>query len=76
MLMKGKHILLLLAAAGTLSLAGCQKTGLSGTVSGDNTIRFAASAAPGTKTAYSGEVTDNIERIDWAKDDVIRIYSD
>lgn len=76
MIMKGKTILLLLAAAGTLSLAGCQKTGLSGTVSGDNTIRFAASAAPGTKTAYSGEVTDNIERIDWAKDDVIRIYSD
>lgn len=77
MIMKGKTILLLLAAAGTLSLAGCQKTGLSGNdVKGDGTIRFTASAAPGTKTAYSGEVTENIERIDWAEDDVIRIYSD
>jgi hypothetical protein len=66
----------LLLAAGILLLAGCQKTGLSGTVSGDNTIRFAAIAAPGTKTAYSGEVTNNVERIDWVKDDLIRIYSD
>lgn len=66
----------LLLAAGILLLAGCQKNGLSGTEPGDNTIRFAASAAPGTKTAYSGEVTSGFERIDWVKDDVIRIYSD
>ena len=71
-----KTLAYLLLAAGILSLAGCQKNGLSGTVSGDNTIRFGATSAAGTKTAYSGEVTEGIERIDWAVDDVLRIYSD
>ena len=76
MLMKGKHILLLLAAAGALSLAGCQKTGLNGEGSKDGAIRFAANAAPGTKTEYSGVVDNKIERINWLENDVIRIYSD
>lgn len=71
-----KTIAYLLLAAGILSLAGCQKNGLSGIVSGDNTIRFGATSAAGTKTAYSGDVTDGFERIDWAADDVLRIYSD
>ena len=71
-----KTITYLLLAAGILSLAGCQKNGLSGTVSGDNTIRFGASATPGTKAAYSGDMTGNFERIAWQTGDLIRIYSD
>ena len=82
MSMKGKYILLLLAAAGTLSLAGCQKTGIFGKT-GD-AVRFSASAGPAaTKTVYSGEnasgtavQSGQVERIDWLVDDQIRIWSD
>jgi hypothetical protein len=81
MIMKGKTILLLLAAAGTLSLAGCQKTGLSGdNAKGDGSIRFTASAgAAGTKTAYGvfdKEDAPTWQSIDWVATDQIRIYSD
>lgn len=71
-----KTLAYLLLAAGILSLAGCQKTGTTGTAAGDNTIRFGASSVAGTKTAYSGEITNNVERIDWVENDVLRIYSD
>lgn len=71
-----KTLAYLLLAAGILSLAGCQKTGTTGTTSGDNTIRFGASAVAGTKTAYSDVITNNVERIDWVENDVLRIYSD
>jgi len=80
MLMKSKYILLLLAAAGTLSLAGCQKTGLFSTGGGE--IRFSATASPaGTKTEYGNVVNgdDGLpiwQSIDWTADDQIRIYSD
>ena len=81
MIMKGKTILLLLAAAGTLSLAGCQKTGLSGNgAKGDGTIRFSASAkSAGTKTVYGvydNETNPTWQSIDWIGTDQIRIYSD
>jgi len=71
-----KTLAYLLLAAGILSLAGCQKTGTTGTAAGDNTIRFGASTVAGTKTAYSDEITNNVERIDWVENDVLRIYSD
>lgn len=80
MLMKSKYILLLLAAAGTLSLAGCQKTGLFSTGGGE--IRFSATASPaGTKTEYGNVVNgdDDLpvwQSIDWVEGDQIRIYSD
>lgn len=80
MLMKSKYILLLLAAAGALSLAGCQKTGLFGTGGGE--IRFSATASPaGTKTEYGNVVNGENglpiwQSIDWTADDQIRIYSD
>ena len=75
MSMKGKYILLLLAAAGTLSLAGCQKTGILGKTG--EAVRFSASAGPAaTKTVYSGEnasgtavQSGQVERIDWLVDD-------
>lgn len=81
MSMKGKYILLLLAAAGTLSLAGCQKTGILGKTG--EAVRFSASAGPAaTKTVYSGKnasgtavQSGQVERIDWLVDDQIRIWS-
>ena len=81
MIMKGHKILLLLAAAGTLFLAGCQKTGVLGTGTGDGTIRFSASAAPGTKTVYGAYNNENAsaatwQSLDWVNDDQVRIYSD
>jgi hypothetical protein len=79
--MKSKYILLLLAAAGTLSLAGCQKTGLFSTGGGE--IRFSATASPaGTKTVYGATTVAGEEglpiwqSIDWEAGDQIRIYSD
>lgn len=72
-----KTLAYLLLTAGILSLAGCQKTGILGAGAGDDTIRFSASAsAAGTKTVYTGQVTDNFERIEWEVNDVIRVYSD
>ena len=70
------HTLHCLLAAGSLLLAGCGKQDPSAdTLPG--AIRFTASAeAAGTKTAYSGVVTNGVERIDWAEGDRIRIYSD
>lgn len=42
-------------------------------------VRFGASTqyrnAPGTRTEYSGVVTNGIERIDWLTSDKIRVYS-
>ena len=73
-----KKTIQLLACAAILCSAilnGCQKTGISG--SNDGTIRFSASAKSATtKTAYSGTVTNKVERIDWLETDQIRIWSD
>ncbi len=82
MMMKGKSTLLLLAAAGTLLLAGCQKTGLNGESGKAGDIRFSASASSaGTKTVYGAFDNTNPDAatwqsIDWVNGDAIRIYSD
>ncbi len=81
MSMKSQSILLLLAA-GILTLAGCQKTGIFGKTG--EAVRFSASAGPaGTKTEYSGlnasgtaVQSGQVERINWLPDDQIRIWSD
>ena len=79
MRMKGRTILYLLAA-GSLLLAGCQKTGLSGDGDASGAIRFTASAAPtGTKANYGNDVTESgttWQIINWEANDVLRIYSD
>ena len=73
-----KIVIIALLAAGTFLLAGCQK----GLFDGDkSSVRFTAvSSEVGTKTAYSNDVTTvdgkKYERIDWKKDDKIRIWSD
>ncbi|MBO4844346.1 MAG: hypothetical protein J5490_07165 [Bacteroidales bacterium] len=69
--MKKVRILFLLLA-GVLLLAGCQKEGKIGD---KDAIRFTASSNPGTKTAYSGDVVNGYERIEWNMGDKIRIYS-
>ncbi len=64
-----------LVLAGMVLLVGCQKDG---NHSGNGKmIRFTAGLnVPATRTAYSGEVTGGIERIDWVNGDLIRIWSD
>ncbi len=61
-------ILLLLSLAAT---AACGKAGFS-----DGTVRFRLSSGlPPVRAAFSGVVTDGVERIDWEKDDRIRVFS-
>lgn len=71
-----KNIIIILLAAGSLLLAGCQKTGLYDR----GAVTFKAVSSVGTKTSYSGEdVTvggKKYERLDWMQNDLIRIYSD
>ncbi len=73
-----KNVIIVLLVAGAVLLAGCQK----GLFDGDkSSVRFTAvSSEVGTKTAYSGDVTTvdgkKYERINWKKNDVIRIWSD
>lgn len=72
--MKKTSYILLLFAGMILSLAGCQKEG--GIKRGE-AVRFgAASANPATRTAYSGAVTNNFERIDWVQEEKVLIWSD
>ena len=71
--------LFLLGGLSLLLAAGCDKFGGEQQYSraeGEPVI-FGVTSGAGTKTAYSGDVTtDGVERINWAKDDDFRIYSD
>ena len=60
------------AVTALVLLAGCQKFGGAG-----RAIRFSAvTSQPGqTKTAYSGDLASDWERINWVVGDKIRIYS-
>lgn len=72
--MKKASYILLLFAGMTLALAGCQK---GGDFTRSGAVRFgAASANPATRTAYSGAVSDNFERIDWVEGEKVLIWSD
>ena len=56
------------------SVTSCQDKLKTGFVKGE-AVRFSVGTdAAGTKAAYSGYVIDNIERIDWEENDLIRIY--
>ena len=59
---------------GIILLAGCQKDGT--TSKAGSLVKFTAGLKPATRTAYSGQVSDNFERIDWVKSDKILIWSD
>ena len=55
------------------SVTSCQEK-IRGFTKGE-TVRFSVGTdASGTKAAYSGQVVDKIERIDWQEGDLIRIY--
>ncbi|MBQ3766884.1 MAG: fimbrillin family protein [Bacteroidales bacterium] len=57
--------------AGTAVLTACGKAGLQGT-----DVRFRVSGNTAVRAAFSGDIDGNgVERIDWEKDDRIRILS-
>lgn len=60
------------AVSALVILAGCQKSGGFG-----KEIRFRAATIPesATRTVYSGEISNSMERINWSTEDMIRIYS-
>ena len=68
---KATMIALVLGSA-VLSLTGCEKN--EGSAYGKAVLFHCASGSNGTKAAYSGVVTSNVERIDWEENDLIRIY--
>ena len=60
---------------GIILLAGCQKDGT--TSKAGSLVKFTAGLKPAaTRTSYSGEVTNNFERINWEEGDEIVIWSD
>lgn len=70
--------LFLLGGLSLLLAAGCDKFGGEQQYSraeGEPVI-FGVTSGAGTKTAYSGVVTDGVERINWSVRDDFRIYSD
>lgn len=70
--------LFLLGGLSLLLAAGCDKFGGEQQYSraeGEPVI-FGVTSGAGTKTAYSGDVTDGVERINWSVGDDFRIYSD
>lgn len=75
--MKNLTNLVLLCAGILLSLTGCQEkvNNEESVVSGDY-VKFSATTAPQTRTAYSGEIKNGKERIDWMAGDQILIWSD
>lgn len=66
---------ILLCAGILLLLTGCQKDPRTPETSG-NSLRLRATTAVGTRTAYSGEMVGQFERIDWTTGDEIIIWSD
>ena len=66
--------IILLSAGILLSLTGCQKG--NDVENAGRLVRFSASTGAETRTAYSGEITNNFERIDWVSGDKIMIWSD
>ena len=66
--------ILLLSAGILLSLTGCQKG--NEVENTGNLVRFSAKTGNETRTAYSGKITNNFERIDWKAGDQIMVWSD
>ena len=60
---------------GIILLAGCQKDGT--TSKAGSLVKFTAGLKPAaTRTAYSGEIVNNFERINWVEGENIVIWSD
>ena len=66
--MRNRVLVTLLCLAAAIA---CGKAGFH-----DGTVRFRISSGlPQVRAAFSGVVTDGVERIDWEKDDLIRVCS-
>lgn len=63
----------IVAALSAILFSACNKSSLS---SSGGEVRFAAESKPATKVAYSGDVVDGFERINWVNGDQIVIWSD
>lgn len=76
--MKSINKIILLGAGILLTLTGCQKGNENGgSQGGGKPVQFGAIAgAPGTRTEFSGAVTDGWERINWKDGDQVLIWSD
>lgn len=74
--MKNICKIVLLSAGILLSLTGCQKGNENGGASGKFVQFGAVVGAPGTRTAFSGELTNGLERVDWKDGDQLLIWSD
>ena len=76
--MKQRITCMILLAGVVTMLAGCSEP-FNGKTAGQVSFTISAKSSPDTKTAYSGDlVTENdklYERIDWEEGDAIRIYS-
>lgn len=68
--------IVLLSAGILLSLTGCQKGSETNETGNGKLVRFSMSTGVNTRTAYSGEVENNKERIDWVAGDQVMIWSD
>lgn len=70
--------IVLLSAGVILSLTGCQKGNENdGNQASGKFVEFGAIAgAPGTRTEFSGVLTDGWERINWVEGDQLLIWSD
>ena len=70
--------IVLLSAGVILSLTGCQKGNENdGNQASGKFVEFGAIAgAPGTRTQFSGVLTDGWERINWVEGDQLLIWSD
>ena len=70
--MRKSFIFTLLLLAGLFTLAGCSDSFPKG-----KDVRFTAASSNNmaTRTAYSGDIQNGRERIDWTDSDVIRIYT-
>lgn len=69
--MRNRAIIFTILLAGTVLLAGCQK------FNSGRDVKFKASShrEGDTRTAYTGDIQNGRERIDWTDTDIIRIYS-
>lgn len=74
--MKSISKIVLLSAGLLLSLTGCQKGNENDGTSGKFVQFGAIAGAPGTRTEFSGVLTDGWERINWKEGDQVLIWSD
>ena len=74
--MKNICKIVLLSAGVLLSLTACQKGNENGGANGKIVHFGAVAGTPGTRTAFSGDIANGWERVDWKDGDQLMIWSD